>query len=97
MFYEYVNELHKGYLNTIDEILEKKLRSIGFKGKMNIAEVKSFIDINNIELTVENKPMLTIYKAIDYSTRNELFIFHVVSSIFKEDDKYVLKTEFLGV
>ena len=95
MFSEYINVIHRRYSSMIEKKLERKLRLIGFKDEFNVVNIKTFINTNNIELTIENKPMLTIYKAIDYRTCNVLFEFTVTSSILKENDSYVLKTEIL--
>ena len=66
MFSEYINVIHRRYSSMIEKTLERKLRLIGFKDEFNVVNIKTFINTNNIELTIENKPMLTIYKAIDY-------------------------------
>ena len=95
MFSEYINVIHRRYSSMIEKTLERKLRLIGFKDEFNVVNIKTFINTNNIELTIENKPMLTIYKAIGYRTCNVLFEFTVTSSILKENDSYVLKTEIL--
>ncbi len=95
MFDDIIGSIAKQSMCAIDSVLKQELIKLGFRREFTETNLRQFISNHNIELLIENSPMLTTYKAIEKHSNIVLFSFCCKTSIYQENEVYIAKNEII--